>query len=193
LKDRNREWIVHLFESAASHFAERALGEDSNLVPITEWEVSYLRIGQEAGLLGVNGSFLEVSGRKPYSLFGLNREWLIHIAEYIRLIVEEGFDEKSVQFEYKLLDIVVFSEDSPEIGIEVKKSEKAGNKLRQDLLKLLPNPEIPENTRGNDALNKIKCLLDLKPPEFRIVTPTRVWKYDVNYGEGGKLSFSEIL
>jgi hypothetical protein len=192
LEEQNKDWLVKVFQAASAHFVDRALGSDPKLSPITDWEVEQLRKGEEAGLFDLDGSFINVGKDRQYSLFGLNREYLTQIAEYVRLIVEDGYHPDSVRFEYGLLDIVVFDDQRPSIGVEVKATEQKGDKLRSDMLRMLPDPDIPDNDRGNDPIRKIKCLLELKPQEFWIVTPSSSWKYRATYPHEGHLVLDEI-
>jgi hypothetical protein len=108
------------------------------------------------------------------------------------LITHDGHDQSDVKFEYRSLDIVVFENDKQTIGIEVKASRQKGEKLKSEMLKLLPQPTMPSNDRGNDPIRKIKCLLDIKPREFRIVSPSKVWRFRVDYPDVGQLVLNEI-
>lgn len=192
MQNQNKDWIVTVFQDAATHFADRALGADSDLTPIVDWEIQQLREGNEANLVDINGSFFSLSGDRKYSLFTLNREYLTHIAEYVRLIIHDGYDQHDVKFEYQSMDIVVFTDDRPLIAIEVKRSEKLGEGLRAAIFRLLPDTQMAKTREELDAKRKIEILLKIRAPEFRIVTPTATWRYEADYPGENQLILNEI-
>jgi hypothetical protein len=59
-------------------------------------------------------------------------------------------------------------------------------------MQMLPKPNFPENDRGNDPIRKVKCLLEIQPREFWIVTPTATWKHKAAYPDEGYLVLDEI-
>jgi hypothetical protein len=144
-------------------------------------------------MVEINGSRFTLSGdNKPYSLFTLNREYLTQVAEYVRLISEDGFDPENVRFEYQGLDLVVLDEKGPKIGIEVKPSAKHGETLRTRILKMLSAPNFPVNDKRNDAAQKIKCLLNLRPREFWIVTQSTSWRFRATYPAPDQIILTEV-
>jgi hypothetical protein len=92
---------------------------------------------------------------------------------------------KRVELEFSRLDIVVFSNSQPLVGIEVKKSEQSGAELVQKMEKYLINTPMDRPERGDDALVKVKRLLEIRPKEFMVVTPERRWHFRVEFIDQG--------
>lgn len=193
MEEQDRKWIREVFVDAANHFVDRIFGDDPGLDSPAEWEIQRLREGKDRGLLDIHGSQIVLDDRR-YSLFTLNREYLPHIAEYVRLITQEGFDSKDVKFEFQSLDIVVFENDSPKIGIEVKRTERLGRSLKNAMLNLSRGLEISPRNVGleKDATRKLSILEVIQPPEFRIVTPTATWYFEVIFSEDGALTLTQV-
>lgn len=162
------------------------------MTPIVDWEIQRLREGSEADLVDINGSFFGLSGDRKYSLFTLNREYLTHIAEYVRLIIHDGHEQQDVKFEYQDMDIVIFGGDQPSIAIEVKRSKQLGEGLKTAIYKLLPDTQIAKTRTELDAKRKIEILLKIRTPEFRIVTPTASWRFEAEYPGENQLILNEI-
>jgi hypothetical protein len=126
MKEQELAWIKRVFHEAADHFVDRIFGDDPKLASPLAWEAQRLEEGAKAGILEVKGSVIALSDGREYNLFTFNREYLPHIAEYVRLIIHDGYKPNNVKFEYKSMDIVIFDEDRPLIAIEVKRTRQLG-------------------------------------------------------------------
>lgn len=170
---------------AANAFAKRCQSGTQRSAPLESWEIQRLLQGAQQGIVEMRGCEFLIAGQPtPYAMFSFNREYFTHFAMYVEAL---GWDipGKRVELEYSRLDIVVFSDDQPLIGIEVKKSEQTGAELVQKMEKYLINTPMDRPERGDDALVKVKRLLEIRPKEFMVVTPERRWHFRVEFIELG--------
>ena len=177
----SKEWIKGIFQAAAEDFANRCVNGDKRLSPLTEWEAQRLQEGVAKGIFDISGSIFKTEGgTKEYKFFGLNREYFTHFAMLVEALSWD-LPNARIEFEYKQLDLMIFNNEQPYIGIEVKKSRKDAEILVADIFRQLPNPDLNKHDRGMDGLRKIKYLLEIKPKEFWIVSPEMRWKFEVSY------------
>ncbi len=177
-----------ILAEAATAFAKRCQEGSARSVPLADWEIRELLNGVQSGVVQIQGCEFLIDGQpSPYSMFTFNREYFTHFAAYVEAL---GWDvpDKRVVLEYQRLDIVVFSGEQPVIGIEVKNSERNGADLIQKMEKYLSNPPMDIAERGNDALVKVKRLLEIRPQQFMVITPERRWHFRVEFvGSGIRL------
>lgn len=177
----SKAWIRSLFLAAAEDFANRCIDGDKRLNPLTEWEAQRIQEGIEKKIFDIKGSIFSTNGgTKEYKFFGLNREYFTHFAMLVEALSWD-LPQGRIEFEYECLDLMVFNNDQPYIGIEVKKSSKDAEILLSDIQKHLPTPDMNMRDRGMDGLRKLKYLMKIRPEQFWIVSPEARWKFEVRF------------
>lgn len=184
----SKEWFKKFITTVAADYVENALANDL----ISDWEIASLKKAVETGTVqSVNGLLILPDGRK-WSLTTLNKEYLAHMAIYFELLESGLYEHKDIQLEYEHLDLMIFHNGLPAIGVEVKKSKPDAERMLKGMLAICEEPRLDQADRGNDPLRKCKCILKSKPKEFWVISPTQRWLFEVNYTGAGFQLISKV-
>lgn len=170
----DKDWFEPLFVEAAHQFAI------ANLDKFSKWELALLRKAIEGGILNWQQYKIGVAGtgKYPYSLLTINREYFIQFAAFAALIYEYNYPPQDCHIEHESMDIVVMKSKRPFICVETK--VKDIEKLRKEIEKYSEEVSaVPTNTR-NDGLQKANYIFKSKADY--------VWLLDVK----DKLAFSVL-
>ena len=202
-QDLTARFITDFKEWAASASDEWSLPAanqeffDAALARIPEAVQMWVAKGVVDGIVDPNGHKFTLKGlsdkKGPYDWFsnyktagklGVNWEWFIHAAEYVRLFSVGQPEGMRLEFEDDLMDCSIYRNEQLIVCIEIK--EKAGQlrELVAELRKLGSAAEFPEEDRHNDPLRKAKYIAKHRPRYFTGVAPGLRETFRVEYPEG---------
>ena len=189
MDSKDHAWISDFLASASKDFIAKIISGEGKQVPLAPWEIEAIQRGLNDDQVKFQKGAFQLPDRAPWNIFTLNREYFTHVAAYVELTKEFGVE--NVKIEQSYMDLVVHA--PPElIAVEIKKSEGDGENLVKNLRKILPKPDLSTRDRGDDPIRKAKALLELKATRFWIITPTKRWKFQVEYPEPAALRLTSV-
>jgi hypothetical protein len=138
----------------------------------------------------------------PYSFFEKDkerrqpnpcREYLVQLAEYIRLyeaIEGKGFE---IRFEDDLMDIAIYDGQRLLVCYEVKEQSSVAGRSVQEIKRYGEQKVLPKKVRGDDALQKAHYLVKHKPEYFSVVSIGRRFEFKVEYPPDKQFQLIEDL
>lgn len=178
----DKDWFESLFIKAAGHFGK--LQADK----ISDWEIGVLKRAIDGNLLSWDDHLIRVSSKKlPYSIFTMNREYLIQFAAYALLIYEYGYPAENCLIEESSMDIMVKKNNKAFICVETKVKLSEMKSLLKGINEcssvVVP---VPIKTK-NDSLAKANYIFSSKASYFWLLNDNKEqrWAFSVEHHDRG--------
>jgi hypothetical protein len=140
--------------------------------------------------------------RGPYSFFEKDnerrqpnpcREYLVQLAEYIRLYEAIKGKPFEIRFEDDLMDIAIYDSQRLMVCYEIKETSSKALELVQEVKRYGEQKVLPKKIRGDDALQKAYYLAKHKPDYFSVVSIGRRFEFKVEYPPNKQFQLIEDL
>ena len=136
------------------------------------------------GLAGGKGPYDWFSNYKTAKKLGVNWEWFIHVAEYVRLFPIREHPGVRLEWEDGLMDLAIYQDDRLLVCIETKERPDQLRELLSALKEHEGTVDLTEDDRHNDPLRKAKYIVKHRPRFFVGVAAGLQESYRVEYPEG---------